>query len=82
MRLSGAILYYLRDPGEGFSFEKLAHAAVGSPTGDPISHVAVRASAGLRPGGFGILLTRDIADELLYNEKGNEVLLVKYTPRM
>jgi len=33
---------------------------------------------GMRPGGFGILLTRNIADDLLYNEKGNEVLLIKY----
>ena len=80
IRLSGAIVYYVRDPGEGFSFDKLAHAAVGSSPGDPISHVAVREAAGLRPGGFGILLMRNIADELIYNDKGNEVLLVKYTP--
>jgi CheY-like chemotaxis protein/anti-sigma regulatory factor (Ser/Thr protein kinase) len=82
IRLSGAILYYVRDPGEGFSLDKLAHAAVGSPPGDPTSHVAVRQAAGLRPGGFGILLTRNIADELAYNERGNEVLLVKYTPTL
>jgi CheY-like chemotaxis protein/anti-sigma regulatory factor (Ser/Thr protein kinase) len=80
IRLNGAIVYYVRDPGEGFSFDKLAHAAVGSPPGDPVSHVVVRQAAGLRPGGFGILLMRNIADELVYNEKGNEVLLVKYTP--
>ena len=80
IRLSGAIVYQVRDPGEGFSFDQLAHAAVGSQPGDPLSHVAVREAAGLRPGGFGILLMRKIADELVYNEKGNEVLLVKYTP--
>jgi len=33
----------------------------------------------MRPGGFGILITRNIADEVVYNEKGNEVLLLKYT---
>jgi anti-sigma regulatory factor (Ser/Thr protein kinase) len=32
----------------------------------------------MRPGGFGILLTRSFVDELLYNEKGNEALLIKY----
>ena len=79
IRLIGAIIYYVRDPGEGFSFDNLAHAAVGSAPGDPVSHVAVRAAAGLRPGGFGILLMRNIADEVIYNERGNEVLLVKYT---
>ena len=80
IRLSSALIYYVRDPGEGFSFDKLAHAAVANAPDDPVSHVAVRQAAGLRPGGFGILLMRDIADELVYNEKGNEVLLVKYTP--
>ena len=41
----------------------------------------VRNEMGLRPGGFGILVSRNLADELIYNEKGNEVLLVKYLPR-
>jgi anti-sigma regulatory factor (Ser/Thr protein kinase) len=79
IRLGGVILYYIRDPGKGFSFEDLKHAAVAHPAGDAVSHIGVRQAAGLRPGGFGILLTRNIADELVYNEKGNEVLLVKYT---
>ena len=79
VRLSGVILYYLRDPGTGFSFENLPHAAVANATGDVAGHVAVRQAAGMRPGGFGILMSRNIADELVYNDKGNEVLLVKYT---
>jgi CheY-like chemotaxis protein len=81
IRLSEAIIYYIRDPGEGFSPEGLAHAAVGNPADDPFRHVAVRQQVGMRPGGFGILMTRHIADDLMYNEKGNEVLLVKYTRR-
>jgi anti-sigma regulatory factor (Ser/Thr protein kinase) len=32
----------------------------------------------MRPGGFGILLAKKLVDELIYNEKGNEVVLVKY----
>jgi anti-sigma regulatory factor (Ser/Thr protein kinase) len=32
----------------------------------------------LRPGGFGILLAKNIIDELIYSEKGNEGMLVKY----
>ena len=35
---------------------------------------------GLREGGFGILMSRGLVDELSYNEKGNEVRLVKYCP--
>ncbi|HEY1340398.1 MAG TPA: response regulator [Bryobacteraceae bacterium] len=82
IRISQAILYYVRDPGEGFSFENLAHAAVGGgASGNPMSHVEVRMQAGMRPGGFGILMSRNIADELIYNEKGNQVLLVKYLPK-
>ena len=40
-----------------------------------------RDKLGMRPGGFGILLTRALVDELLYNEKGNEALLIKYLRR-
>jgi len=32
----------------------------------------------MRPGGFGVLLTRHLVDELIYNQAGNDVLLVKY----
>ena len=40
----------------------------------------VRERLGLRPGGFGIFVTRQMVDELIYNEAGNEVLLIKYMP--
>ena len=78
IRTSRAILYYVRDPGSGFSFENLSHAAVSSAPDDPLTHMEVRTQAGMRPGGFGMLITRNIADELIYNEQGNQVLLVKY----
>jgi hypothetical protein len=38
----------------------------------------VRDELGMRPGGFGIAMVRAIADELLYNEAQNEVVLIKY----
>ena len=37
-----------------------------------------RADSGMRPGGFGMLIVRQIVDELVYNERGNEVLLIKH----
>jgi anti-sigma regulatory factor (Ser/Thr protein kinase) len=43
-----------------------------------VAHAVARAEQGLRPGGFGLLLAGKIVDELIYNERGNEVLLVKY----
>jgi len=32
----------------------------------------------MRPGGFGVLLARQLVDELIYGQDGNEVLLIKY----
>ena len=71
------LIYYVRDPGEGFSFEDLPHAAISNPEA-PLEHVELREQMGSRPGGFGILMTRNFADELLYSAKGNEVLLIRY----
>jgi anti-sigma regulatory factor (Ser/Thr protein kinase)/CheY-like chemotaxis protein len=79
VRTARAIVFYVRDPGPGFRLDALPHAAISSPPGDPLSHVARRAEAGLRPGGFGLLLARSIADEMLISDKGNEILLVKHT---
>ena len=38
----------------------------------------MREERGLRPGGFGILLAQAMVDELIYNERRNEVVFVKY----
>jgi CheY-like chemotaxis protein len=80
VRSSRMLLYRVADPGPGFSFKGLTHAAVGQPREEPIAHVAVRDQLGIRPGGFGIAMTRAIADELLYNEAQNEVIFIKYLP--
>jgi anti-sigma regulatory factor (Ser/Thr protein kinase) len=78
VRMRRAVVCRVKDPGEGFSLEELRHAAVNSPPGDPISHLAVREAQGLRSGGFGLLLAKKLVDELIYSEQGNDVLLVKY----
>jgi CheY-like chemotaxis protein len=78
VRSSRLLLYRVADPGPGFHFNKLKHAAVGQPESDPFAHVSVRDQLGLRPGGFGIAMTRAIADELIYNEAQNEVIFIKY----
>jgi DNA-binding response OmpR family regulator len=72
------ILYRIRDPGDGFSLEELTHAAISNPPEDPIRHLEVRDSMGIRPGGFGVLLSKKLVDDLIYNEQGNDVLLIKY----
>jgi anti-sigma regulatory factor (Ser/Thr protein kinase) len=67
----------IRDTGPGFDPGNLPHAA---RTDDPVGHMMVRETLGLREGGFGILLARGLVDELSYNEVGNEVQLIKFFP--
>jgi CheY-like chemotaxis protein/anti-sigma regulatory factor (Ser/Thr protein kinase) len=78
LRARRMILYRIQDPGPGFQIEELPHAAIGQPADNPILHMQVREEKGIRPGGFGLLMVRASVDELLYNEKRNEVVFVKY----
>jgi PAS domain S-box-containing protein len=78
LRAKRLVMYRISDPGPGFDITDLPHSAVGQPSGDPITHVLVREEKGMRPGGFGLLTVRASVDELLYNEKRNEVVFIKY----
>jgi DNA-binding response OmpR family regulator len=83
LRSPRVIMYRIKDPGEGFSIESLYQpegpiAAFLNPHGDPMQHEHVREEQGMRPGGFGILIARDMVDEMIYNERHNEVVLIKY----
>jgi len=78
VRTRKMLIYRIADPGEGFDIEGLRHAAISNPEHDPIRHHVVREEKGLRPGGFGLAMTRSFVDELVYNEARNEVLFVKY----
>ena len=78
VRTKKMLLYKIADPGEGFNIDGLRHAAISNPENDPIRHLQVREEQGLRPGGFGLAMTRSLVDELIYNEARNEVIFVKY----
>ena len=78
VRLKRAVICRIKDPGKGFDPALLNHSAINNPNHDPLRHTAVREAKGLRPGGFGILLTRQLVDELVYNQRHNELLFVKY----
>jgi CheY-like chemotaxis protein/anti-sigma regulatory factor (Ser/Thr protein kinase) len=78
LRARRMVLYRIADPGPGFKFEELDHAAVSYSPDQLLEHVQVRQDKGLRPGGFGILMARALVDELIYNEAHNEVVFVKY----
>jgi len=79
IHLKRAILYSIKDPGEGFDLAEIEHAAFANPPGEPTRHMERRQELGLRPGGFGIMLASQFIDELVYNEKHNELIFVKYT---
>ncbi|HMF74876.1 MAG TPA: ATP-binding protein [Bryobacteraceae bacterium] len=78
LRTARLIVFHIGDPGPGFSFDAMAHAAISNPPKEPLRHAEYRAQVGMRPGGFGIMLVKQIADELLYSEAGNEVVMIKY----
>jgi CheY-like chemotaxis protein/anti-sigma regulatory factor (Ser/Thr protein kinase) len=78
LRARHMLLYRIADPGPGFRFEGLKHAAIANTSDQPVGHALVREEQGLRPGGLGLLIVQSMADELLYNEAQNEVVFVKY----
>jgi len=82
VRTRKLVMCRIKDPGQGFSLDEIHHAAVNNPSYDPIRHVLFREAEGLRPGGYGVLLAKHHVDELVYSEKGNEVLLIKYLPSL
>lgn len=78
VRTSRLILYRIADPGPGFRFEDLEHAAINNPPENPLAHLGAREQKKLRPGGLGLLMARQLVDELVFNEAQNEVLFVRY----
>ena len=80
VRTKHIVMARIKDPGDGFTLDEVRHAAIGNPPDDPIAHVIRRNEEGMRPGGYGVMLAKNLVDELIYGEKGNEVLLVKYLP--
>ncbi len=78
VRSKRAVFYYILDPGDGFSRDELKHAATSNPDEAPDHHMKYRQELGLRSGGFGILMAQNLVDEIIYNERGNAVVLIKY----
>jgi PAS domain S-box-containing protein len=76
VRTNKMLMYRIADPGQGFNFEDLDHAAISYD--DPTEHIKVREEKQLRAGGFGLLMVRAQVDELVYNERRNEVMFMKY----
>ena len=80
-RTARAIVFHFLDPGDGFDHTDLQHAAESCDPDHVLATTDHRAATGLRPGGFGMLIVRQVVDELVYNEKGNEVLMIKHVDK-
>ena len=78
LRARRVVLIRIKDPGEGFSLKENLDTAANNPQDDPLRHLKHREAQGIRPGGYGILVAKNLVDELFYGEKGNDVLLIKY----
>ena len=79
VRTQRTIVYYFKDPGPGFNPRAPGLVATED---DPLTHLSYREAEGKRPGGFGMLLTAKLVDEVQYNERGNEVFLVKHVDKL
>lgn len=73
--LDDSVEIQIADEGGGFDPNNLPHASDGGD--DPTRHFPVRQMLGLRDGGFGILITKGLVDDIRYNEEGNTVTLIK-----
>jgi DNA-binding response OmpR family regulator len=69
-----ALKFVITDEGPGFDPTRLPHAATED---DPVAHLSIREKLGLRDGGFGIMISRGMVDEVQYNQTGNQVTLLK-----
>jgi anti-sigma regulatory factor (Ser/Thr protein kinase)/ActR/RegA family two-component response regulator len=79
IRAKHAIACRVTDPGSGFKLTDrskswLANPLDSLPESDPFSDKR----DGIYSRSYGILLAQQLVDELIYNEQGNEVILIKY----
>jgi len=82
VRTARTVVFHISDPGKGFRLDAIPHSAISNTPNDPSRHIDIREESGMRPGGYGLLVVKGIVDELIYNEPGNEVLIIKYMPDM
>ncbi|HOK41529.1 MAG TPA: ATP-binding protein [bacterium] len=65
----------IEDEGAGFDYRKYD---IEKPDKNDLRRIAVeRKKEGKRPGGYGLLLAKKVMDEIIFNEKGNIIILSK-----
>lgn len=73
VRTERSIVFYVKDPGDGFDL--VSATARAERRAQTWSH----STEGESQHGFGVLLAQLIVNEVLYNEHGAEVVLIKHT---
>ena len=67
------VMFKIEDEGTGFD-----PGAIPDPSVAPQESLQQREEQGKRVGGFGIHLVRKLMDEVIYNERGNVVVMTKH----
>lgn len=78
LKTPGLLAVQIEDSGPGFDINSLPHAAIGARKDAAREVMKYRNQTGMRPGGLGIRMVYGIVDELVYNQKGNAVTMIKY----
>ena len=76
IKSSTYMIFQIEDEGPGFNINDLPHA-IGHKKNAAFEVTRFRKHCGMRPGGLGISTILTIADELVYNQKGNAVTMIK-----
>jgi DNA-binding response OmpR family regulator len=71
--LPDRVTFRVEDEGEGFNPDNIPNVSTNTAR-----QLEERKKAGKRIGGWGILLTKSVMDEVAFNRKGNVVFLTKY----
>ncbi len=70
--LPDRLVFRIEDEGKGFDVDALS-----DPSRDPLAHIMERMSEGKRMGGYGIFMTKNVMDDVVFNERGNVVIMTK-----
>jgi anti-sigma regulatory factor (Ser/Thr protein kinase) len=76
LRARHVVICRVKDSGPGFSQKAVLQTLMANPRDDPIPHDAYCEAQGLRRG--GALIARRFVNDLIANQKGNQVALIRY----
>jgi DNA-binding response OmpR family regulator len=83
IRSKQAVACRVSDPGSGFNLTEGSKSWLANPQDQvPERDTLSDRREGIYSKSYGILLAQHLVDELIYNEQGNEVILIKYLEDM